>query len=313
MTVCRQTSDEGPRRLVTQYLEEARRVHAGRMKDDPVPIGDRPGTVDWSDEIDSEMVSALVEPYLFYVVHVASEFNRREVSFEDLLAEGNMGLVEAAHHYNPQHSVKFLTYATWWIRKRILEYLVREGRPVRLTRYARERRRDLKNTEERLEKELGRKPSTQELSEASGLDLATVVELTSAVPQVVSIERRNAHDEGLSLKECLVDRKSANPEQEFIDSGMRDLVLRELARLPEREQIIIKNRFRLDGREPVSFQDLGAEMDMSRERARQIERDGLERLRRRIHRRISVLEFDEKIPKRRHTRCRSRSRAPQES
>lgn len=299
----------GDRTIVGRYFEEARKVHAVRLAKEPVSLGDQPERLaDAVSALDSKSMESLIEPYLFYVVQVASEFNRRDVSFADLLAEGNMGLVEAAGHYDPKHEVKFLTYATWWIRKRILEYLVAEGKTVRLTRHAREKRRELSAVQDALKEKLGREPSVEELEEATGFERRTLVDLMSAAPTTVSIEKQVVQDVGIAIKETLI-APSKTPEEELVSRLMAQIVKEEVARLPQREREIIENRFSLNGEAPLTFQEIGEQFGLSRERARQIEQQALERLRKRIHRRISVQELPDRPAKRIRRRARRRAQA----
>lgn len=264
------------RRLVSHYLEDARRVQREERSATRHPIPVHVGPVDRA------RVRELVEPHLFFVVQVASEFHSREVPFEDLLAEGNMGLVEAAHRYDPAHEVKFLTYAAWWIRKRILDYLCREGRSVRLTRYARERRRDLRLIEESLRAELGRPPSIEELATRAGLSTEMVAHRSSGEPRVLSLDQDAVSEGGLTVLDRLACSRSPSPEDEADRHRVRSLVRREVALLSERQRVIIENRFGLDGRPAMTFQELGQMLGLSRERARQIEEEAMARLRRRL-------------------------------
>jgi len=266
------------RRLVSHYLEDARRV---QREERPASLSVFPPH---EGPIDRARVRELVEPHLFFVVQVASEFQSREVPFEDLLAEGNMGLVEAAHRYDPAHEVKFLTYAAWWIRKRILDYLCREGRSVRLTRYARERRRDLRLIEESLRSELGRPPTVEELALRAGLSLETVVHRSGGEPRVLSLDQDATSEGGLTVLDRLACPRSPSPEDQVDRHRVRSLVRREVALLSERQRVIILNRFGLDGRPAMTFQELGEMLGLSRERARQIEEEAMVRLRRRLAR-----------------------------
>lgn len=233
-------------------------------------------------KLDRARVGELVEPHLFFVVQVASEFQSRDVPFEDLLAEGNIGLVEAAHRFDPDHGVKFLTYAAWWIRKRILDYLCREGRSVRLTRYARERRRDLRLLEELLEQELGRPPTEEELALRAGLSTEAVAHRNAGDPRVLSLDQETTNEGGVTVLDRLACSKFPSPEDEVDRSRVRSLVRREVSQLSERQRVIVQNRFGLDGRPAMTFQELGDLLGLSRERARQIEEEALIRLRRRL-------------------------------
>ena len=288
------TSAAGPsrgrssRRLVSRYLEEARRIHReleprgeaveGR---DGHPAREGSSHAAPGDRLD-DYVRALVEPHLFYVVQVAGEYYSRDIAFEDLLAEGNMGLVEAAHRFDPRHNVKFLTYASWWIRKRILDFLAREGQPVRLTRYAREQRRDLRQHQSDLRSRLGREPTIDELAESGDLGVRKVREQLASSVRVCSLDQAVHPESDLTLGETIPDDRLPDPEEAAGRGSTRRRMLRELARLPERERVIIANRFGFDGRTPMTFQELGEMLGVSRERARQIEREAIQRLRRRL-------------------------------
>lgn len=297
------TERRSGRRVVTRYLEDARRVHQelNALRDSTDQVVLRPPAPPESDEsIPSpagsvrssrrrnsgielpERIKQLVEPHLFYVVQVAGEFFSRDIPFEDLLAEGNMGLVEAAHRYDPSHNVKFLTYASWWIRKRILDFLAKEGQPVHLTRYAREQRRDLRFFQETLRRDLGREPSPEELAEASGFNVRKVREHVQGALKVCSLDQAVHPNSELTLGDTLPDPNLPSPEDHAGRDSARRLMMRELARLPERERTIIANRFGFDGRQPMTFHELGTILGVSRERARQIEREALNRLRRRL-------------------------------
>ncbi|GAB4222015.1 MAG: hypothetical protein Kow0062_17480 [Acidobacteriota bacterium] len=274
------------RRLVSQYLEEARRIHR-RLGDDtdgtpgPEEGARADGVAQDADDLD-DYVRALVEPHLFYVVQVAGEYYSRDIAFEDLLAEGNMGLVEAAHRFDPRHNVKFLTYASWWIRKRILDFLAREGQPVRLTRYAREQRRDLRQHQNDLRSRLGREPTVEELAEVAGVGVRKVREQLASSVRVCSLDQTVHPESDVTLGETIPDERLPDPEEAAGRGSTRRRMLRELARLPERERVIIANRFGFDGRTPMTFQELGDLLGVSRERARQIEREAIQRLRRRL-------------------------------
>lgn len=275
-----QTDASGSRRspsIVNLYLQDARRVH-GR---DITPPKDKiqADSLELADD-----VRDLVEPHLFYVVQVASEFRSTQVSFEDLLAEGNVGLVEAAHHFDPSHNVKFLTYASWWIRKRILELLNREGKSINLTRYARERHRVVRRAKDELRQKLGREPEHEEIAKVTGMGVEQVRDHSRGSLVVSSLEQPKAGTEILP-KDLLMDPNQADPEEQVELRRMRSVVLNELSQLKPRHRMIIENRFGLDGRPAMTFQQLGERLGISRERARQLEREALQRLRRRLARR----------------------------
>ncbi len=228
----------------------------------------------------AEDIRALVEPHLHFVMLVAGEYRSSATPFDDLLAEGCVGLVEAAHRFDCAHNVKFLTYASWWIRKRILDFLAREGKPVHMTRYARDRRRALRLAQEALRGTLGREPSHAEIALATGIDAAEV-ERALRPPRMVSIDQPG--DDGReSLAETIADPRGTAPADAIDARVLAEQVRREVLLLPPRERIIVESRFGLDGGEARTFQELGDSLGISRERVRQLEGDALARLRRRL-------------------------------
>jgi RNA polymerase primary sigma factor len=234
--------------------------------------------------LDADEVRHLVEPHLFFVHQVAREFSGRGIPFEDLLAEGHIGLVEAAHKFDTSHNVKFLTYASWWIRKRILDFVTRENKTVRLTRYARDQRRDLRKIENRLRAALVREPTTEELAQASGLEPGKVQDLAAATSIKVCSLDRVGPDHMKPLADSLVDEKSPPQDEQFDRHRLTEALRAEIAALPRRERTIIESRFGLDGAMIHTFQELGDLIGVSRERARQLEHEALRRLRRRVAR-----------------------------
>ena len=235
----------------------------------------------------------LVEPHLFYVVKVAGEYRSRDIAFEDLLAEGNLGLVEAAHRFDPRRQVKFLTYASWWIRKRILEFLAREGASVRLTRYAREQRKQVERARDKLRGALGREPEPGEIAAATGLSEQAVARRSLREVRVVSLEH-STDDSGTRLGELLAERdQRRDPEQRLVDARLRELVREEVEKLPPMERWVVGNRFQLDDQAPpLTLQQIGNRLGLSRERVRQIEKRALSLLRRRLKVLLSAPNLD---------------------
>ncbi len=271
------------RQHVALFLEEARRLlelhggpgaaDAGKRKEDGSQNAQQGRT---------DVARQLVEANIFYVVQMAGEFRSRKVPFEELLAEGVLGLVEAARRFDPDRDVKFLSYATWWIRKRMLEYINRESSAVRLTRHAREKRRLLLDLEESLRRDLGREPTLEEIAQEAGLDPDVVRRQKDVSPTVFSLDHLERPDAYETLRLAVDPREHPSPEEIVAERLACRRLRRELARLPRRERTILEHRFGMNGREPMTFSSLGRLLGMSRERVRQIEKEALARLRRRL-------------------------------
>ncbi len=288
------------RQHVALFLEEARRLleARGEAGSSTRPESGRDHQEDKQKDR-TDIARKLIESNIFYVVQVAGELRSRRVPFEELLAEGVLGLVEAARRFDPGRDVKFLSYATWWIRKRMLEYINRESSAVRLTRHAREKRRALLDLEESLRRDLGREPTLDEVAREAGLDPEVVRRRKEASATVFSLDQLERPGAGETFRLAVDPREHPTPEQIVAERLACRRLRRELARLPERERTILEHRFGMNGREPMTFSSLGRLLGMSRERVRQIEKEALARLRRRLA-----------LPERRRKRVRAATTLP---
>jgi RNA polymerase sigma factor (sigma-70 family) len=216
-----------------------------------------------------------------FVTQIAGEYARRGLPFEDLLAEGFVGLIEAAQRFEPGYNVRFLTYAQWWIRKRVLDFIARESRVVRLTRYARDRRRGLELVRSELRRDMGREPTLEDLARATGIDEPALGAQLQRDPFVCSLDEPIGGD-GRSLGESLVALRAGDGPEAIERAAMAEEVRAAIRHLPPRERLVLESRFAIDGREPMTFEDLGQILGLTRERVRQIEREAIVRLRRRF-------------------------------
>jgi RNA polymerase primary sigma factor len=230
-----------------------------------------------------DALHALVEANLGFVVKVAKQYRSLGLPFEDLLNEGNLGLIRAATRFDPDRGTKFITYAIWWIRKAILEALSASMRIVRLPdRYARETRK-ANAAESVLRSRLGRAPSREELSEHLGTPLATLDEMRWTVRAPIELDRPVKNNEQQTLTETLSD-DGASAEAGLIRREMLDGAARVFARLTPREQEVLALRLGLTGDPPQTLAVVGERLGLSRERIRQIEVNARRSLRRMLTR-----------------------------
>ncbi len=206
---------------------------------------------------------ALVESNLAFVVRIAREYRNLGVPFEDLLEEGNLGLLEAARRFDGARGTRFITYASWWIRKAILEALVRHTRLVRLPYYQLQRRKRL----------LEAAPQGGEAPRLPGF-------------RIESLD--DPHGDGdRTLGETIADATVATPEEETLRAEATFEMRRALEGLNPQERRILELRFGLDGSPRLSLNEVGDELGLSRERIRQIEGRAIERLRRALRTRTA--------------------------
>ena len=226
----------------------------------------------------------LVKSNLSFVVKIASEYKNMGLPFEDLLNEGNIGLIEAAHHFDPSRGTKFITYAIWWIRKSILKALSQHSAMVRIPNYQLKKVRNVRNTERMLAKELGREADREEISKELRVTIAKIDEILQMKMRELSLDDKVGKDKDTPISDYLVDGRSVNPEDELIKNESQVVIRMALRSLTDQEQTVIINRFGLEGGRVFTLKEIGEKLGVSRERIRQIENQAKKRLRKLIAR-----------------------------
>ncbi len=226
---------------------------------------------------DERAFKKLVEANLRFVVKVAMQYQGGGLSLADLINEGNLGLLEAARRYSPEHNVKFITYAVWWIRQAIMQALARNGSPVRFPLRKIRQASQFKELKADLAQVLQAEPTGQELAEELNLSPEEVDELLTRSARPSSFTDDAREQERLSL-ELYKDRPFPPEEAELIGKFVREEVDRMLRHLTPRERQVIELRFGLSGEEPLTLEEVGKRLKLSRERVRQIEGRAKQRL-----------------------------------
>ena len=218
---------------------------------------------------DAAAKERMINCNLRLVVHVAKRYRGHGVPFGDLIQDGVIGLNRAVEKFDWRKGFKFSTYATWWIRQAVQRSVAGQARTIRVPTHVNERRQTLARHARKLEPELGRPPTHEELAKSTGLSLTHVEEALGVAEARVSLNAPLADDDG-ELGDLFADDAAENPE-ELAEDALRARALRDaLAELPERERRIVELRFGLDG-DPQSLEAIGAELGLTRERIRQLE------------------------------------------
>ena len=226
----------------------------------------------------------LVECNLGFVVTIAAEYRGLGLPFEDLINEGNLGLIEAAHRYDPSRGVRFITYAVWWIRKAILKAIADHSSVVRVPTYRRKKMRQVRDAEQSLRGTLGRTPERAEIADHLAGAVAHLDSLLHTTPREISLDDPCAPDAERVVRDVIADAAAICPEARVLRDEDTALVRRALEALTEKERRVVRERYGLSGFRPMTLNEIGQRMGISRERVRQIEVQAKEKIRRSVDR-----------------------------
>ncbi len=226
--------------------------------------------------------AAWIRGAMGYVPTAARRYFGCGLPFEELIAAGNLGLVEAALRFDPSRNVKFVTYADWWIRKAILTAIEDQAGPVRLPRYRLEQFRTLHDVRATLRGRTGQEPEVEALSQASGLSVEDIKRLLATSRQSVSLDQPPDAEDERPLHDTLASVASRGPLDELLAIDVSHQLRRAVASLDLRTQAVLTLRYGLGGASPLTLREVGRRLGVSRERVRQVERRALDYLRRRL-------------------------------
>jgi RNA polymerase primary sigma factor len=230
-------------------------------------------------ESDQEALDTLVRSNLRFVVSVAKKYQNQGVSLSDLINEGNLGLIRAAHKFDETKGIKFISYAVWWIRQAILQALAEQSRIVRVPLNRAGTLHRIGKRASALLQELGREATHAEIAEGMEITEEEVAKTMSISQTHLSLDAPMNPGEDNRLLDYLPDSINPTPDEEMFGKALTQSIAEALDGLKEREAKILKLYFGLDGQEPMTLEEIGAALNMTRERVRQIKEKALSRLR----------------------------------
>jgi len=265
---------ESPRSHLRRYLLEIRGFTT-LDRDQERSLGERQ-----RESRDDASYHGLVQANLGFVIQTARRYAGMGLPLEDLVSEGNVGLLRAARNFDPSRGTKFISYAVWWIRKSIIKALTEQGAAVRLPHTQRRKIRAVLDTERRLAGELGRRAGRDEIAGRMRVSTARIDRILQAKTFEVSFEAPVRCGSDQPIRESLADHSRPDPESALIRSESGSRVRSALDRLGDRERRVLTDRFGLEGDRSRSLRQVGVELGLSPEAIRLIEKRATRKLRR---------------------------------
>ena len=224
---------------------------------------------------DPEALRRIVESNQHFVIMIARQYNGMGLPLEDLVSEGNMGLLQAADRFDPNKGIKFITYAVWWIRRAILQALSDQSRLVRLPKYKIRQVREVRDRVDDMRRNFGREPELSEVAKATNNSEREVEDLMQLGSFELSMDVENDGGDGNPYDRYL----SENPvEGAYYDEEVRRIVLEAVNRLSERERHVVLRRFEFVDSDSCTLESISQELGLTKERVRQIELQAKRRL-----------------------------------
>jgi len=229
---------------------------------------------------DKSALDQLVKANLRFVVSIAKQYANQGLSLEDLINDGNVGLIKAAHRFDEERGFKFISYAVWWIRQAMLQSLAEHSRIVRLPLNRAGTLYRIGKTSRALDQELGRAPTPDEIAARLGITPEEVRSTMSIANTHVSLDDPYSNDKDDNpLVDYLTADDQEMPDEETYSSALTDDMEKALNTLTDREKQILTMYFGLGGDEPLTLEEIGKQMELTRERIRQIKEKAIQRLR----------------------------------
>lgn len=220
----------------------------------------------------------MIQSNLRLVVKIAQDYSNYGLPLVDLISEGNIGLMKGVERFDPERGVKFSTYAAWWIKQGIKRALANQSKTIRLPVHLVDKLSRMRRISAQLTEELGREPDDEELAEELGLPVKKIAQLRRVSMRPASLNHLVGDEDSTELGDLIADEKVEDPADLLTADTLNRSVVDLLPILDDRERKILEMRFPMDGSKPMTLEDIGKEMKVTRERIRQLQNQALKKI-----------------------------------
>ena len=228
---------------------------------------------------DPKAKERLFNANLRFVVKVAKKYQYRGLPLEDLISEGNIGLMKAIDRFDSTKGFRFISYAVWWIKQAVMSAVREKARMIRLPRGVAVKLEKLDGARHDLRRETGKQPDLDQLSQRLRMPMHQISELLNISRQTISLEDQAYKDSEWEIADFIADKVTRSPADQIIDSSLVAVINETLKKLPDREVKILEMRFGLNGNQRMSLQQVADVFNITKERIRQLEMKAVRKVR----------------------------------
>lgn len=269
-----------PRRLRNDSVQSPLETYLREINETPLLNREEERELAFRIKLDGDISARdqMVRANLRLVVNIARNYTGKGLALQDLIEEGNLGLLRAVEGFDPNMDTRFSTYASYWIKQSIKRALVNTGKTIRIPAYMVELLAKWRRATTKLQEELGRAPTQEEVAKELDLPKKKLNIIKKAIRIYNSAPQSDAPESGWSLDEMLMDGNTKTPDTEMVEADVLKHVLVLLDKMDTREATVLRMRFGLDGGEQRTLKEIGESLGLTRERVRQIESEALGKL-----------------------------------